>query len=1049
MDREKFIALGQQLGLENEELREWVERECVEARDERAREREIAKENAERQQKLLEQQQKVQEQELKILELKLRLQESASRVQPMVADEQGGSSMSARGITEVCSPHKLIPPFNEARDDLDAYLQRFERVATCQGWPREKWALSLSLCMTAEALTVIGWLDPTAVLNYDQLKAALLQRFRYTAEGYREKFCKAKPEKNETGLQYAARLSGYFDRWLEVGKTETSFASLRDLMISEQFMKGCSPALRIFLKERSCKTLSSLCETADNFMEAQALTNLGRERIPKNPGPSVSKPVSAKKTEKPASRCFLCDKAGHRAADCWSRTKGNTFSRCGVCKQSGHSSDRCPGRKFCKDQASCMLSEKREDLTPEHHKSGYIVLQDGGTIPIVNATSSRRSANVGVADMPVVEGFLEDRPVHVLRDTGCNTVVVRQSLVPKQKFTGTMSPVYLLDRTVRYLPEAKVLLQCTLFTGEVLVKCMTDPLYDVILGNIKGAALPDTLPMNESAPQHDHGHVETRRAPCTDSSKGNAVNGEQDVSGNLHATQPRSNAEEAYEPPHEAMEKRPLPEEVLLGKAGGTKKHTSLPVMTLPALQVRSEALKKYQVDDETLRKCFEAVGKKIMSNDRETVFFIRDGTLFRKHNLPDGTNLEQLVVPRQLREVVLKLAHEGILAGHQGITKTVSRVTGEFYWPGVQSDTKRFVKSCDICQRMVPRHLVGRAPLGTTPIIETPFTRVGIDIIGLLSPTSEKGNRYVLTMIDFATRYPDAVALPSIEARQVAEGLLEMFSHVGIPKEIISDRGTSFMSAVMKEFSRLLSFKQLPTTPYHPMANGLIERFNGTLKRMIGRMCQERPKTWDRYIGPLLFAYRELPQFSTGSSPFELLYGRYVRGPMAVLKELWTNPRLDDETKTTYTHMMELRQRLERTCALAHKELMKAKKLQKGYYDKKARQRELVPGDQVLVLLPADANKLVLSWKGPFPVIEKRSELDYLVNLCHKVTLFHINMLKKYEERKPLSQRTVGGVTTTLPRRLDLCCTQFPTRAVNYYPAKQPTPQLKEKALP
>ncbi|XP_075741119.1 uncharacterized protein LOC142789654 [Rhipicephalus microplus] len=161
--------------------------------------------------------------------------------------------------------------------------------------------------------------------------------------------------------------------------------------------------------------------------------------------------------------------------------------------------------------------------------------------------------------MPVVEGFLEDRPVHVLRDTGCNTVVVRQSLVPKEKFTGTTSPVYLLDRTVRYLPEAKVLLQCTLFTGEVLVKCMTDPLHDVILGNIKGAALPDTLPMNESAPQHDHGHVETRRAPCTDSSKGNAVNGEQDVSGNFHATQPRSNAEEAYEPPHEAMEKWPLP----------------------------------------------------------------------------------------------------------------------------------------------------------------------------------------------------------------------------------------------------------------------------------------------------------------------------------------------------------------------------------------------------------------------------------------------------------------------------------------------------------
>ncbi|KAH8033334.1 hypothetical protein HPB51_010374 [Rhipicephalus microplus] len=125
------------VGLENEEPRDWVERECVEARDERANERELTKENAERQQKLLEQQQRVQEQELKILELKLRLQESTNRVQSMVADEQGESSMSSRRVTEVCSPHKLIPHFNQAEDDLTAYMQRFERVATCQAWPRE------------------------------------------------------------------------------------------------------------------------------------------------------------------------------------------------------------------------------------------------------------------------------------------------------------------------------------------------------------------------------------------------------------------------------------------------------------------------------------------------------------------------------------------------------------------------------------------------------------------------------------------------------------------------------------------------------------------------------------------------------------------------------------------------------------------------------------------------------------------------------------------------------------------------------------------------
>lgn len=180
------------------------------------------------------------------------------------------------------------------------------------------------------------------------------------------------------------------------------------------------------------------------------------------------------------------------------------------------------------------------------------------------------------------------------------------------------------------------------------------------------------------------------------------------------------------------------------------------------------------------------------------------------------------------------------------------------------------------------------------------PFQRVAIDIIGPLSPTSEKGNRFILTMVDCATRHPDAVALPSVDTEKIAEALVEMFSRAGIPREIVSDRGRSFTSCLMQEVSRLLSFRQLPTTPYHPMANGLVERFNGTLKQMIRRMCHESPKNWDRYLAPLLFAYREVPQSSIGFSPFNLLYGRYIRGPMSILKELWTRKTLDAQMKTT-----------------------------------------------------------------------------------------------------------------------------------------------------
>ena len=101
------------------------------------------------------------------------------------------------------------------------------------------------------------------------------------------------------------------------------------------------------------------------------------------------------------------------------------------------------------------------------------------------------------------------------------------------------------------------------------------------------------------------------------------------------------------------------------------------------------------------------------------------------------------------------------------------------------------------------------------------------------------------------------------------------------------------------------------------PMCNGLVERFNGTLKSMLKKLCAEQPRQWHRFINALLFAYREVPQESTGFSPFELLYGRTVRGPMHILKELWTENADVPETKTSYQYVFELREKLEATLSL------------------------------------------------------------------------------------------------------------------------------------
>ena len=86
-----------------------------------------------------------------------------------------------------------------------------------------------------------------------------------------------------------------------------------------------------------------------------------------------------------------------------------------------------------------------------------------------------------------------------------------------------------------------------------------------------------------------------------------------------------------------------------------------------------------------------------------------------------------------------------------------------------------------------------------------------------------------------------------------------------------------------MKEISRLLSLKQLTTTPYHFSCNGLVERFNGTLKSMLRKLCEGQPKQWNRFIPAMLFAYRDSIQDSTRYLPFQILYWRQVRGPLTV----------------------------------------------------------------------------------------------------------------------------------------------------------------------
>ena len=168
----------------------------------------------------------------------------------------------------------------------------------------------------------------------------------------------------------------------------------------------------------------------------------------------------------------------------------------------------------------------------------------------------------------------------------------------------------------------------------------------------------------------------------------------------------------------------------------------------------------------------------------------------------------------------------------------------------------------------------------------------------------------------------------------------------------------------------------------------------------MLRRTADEEGKDWDHFIPYLLFAYREVPQASTGFSPFELLYGRQVRGPLDILTETWEASTKSSDSVVSY--VLSIQDRLAKLQELVGTNLANAQETQKTWYDRHAMERELKPGGQVLVLLPTSTNKLLAEWQGPYKVTRRVGRVVYEIDMhnrrCRK-RLFNVNMLREWME--------------------------------------------------
>ena len=170
-----------------------------------------------------------------------------------------------------------------------------------------------------------------------------------------------------------------------------------------------------------------------------------------------------------------------------------------------------------------------------------------------------------------------------------------------------------------------------------------------------------------------------------------------------------------------------------------------------------------------------------------------------------------------------MEMAHSIPLAGHLGKKKTTDRVLQRFYWPTMYRDIAEWCRTCDSCQKISNRG-VNRVPLIPLPIISQPFKRIAMDIVGPL-PRSRQGNRFVLVICDYATRYPEAVPMKNVDAGSVVEELIKVFSRVGVPQEILTDQGTNFTSKLLTELYKMLHVQPIRTTPYHPQTDDVLTK--------------------------------------------------------------------------------------------------------------------------------------------------------------------------------------------------------------------------------
>ena len=313
-------------------------------------------------------------------------------------------------------------------------------------------------------------------------------------------------------------------------------------------------------------------------------------------------------------------------------------------------------------------------------------------------------------------------------------------------------------------------------------------------------------------------------------------------------------------------------------------------------------------------------------------------------------------------------MAHDSPLAGHLGVRRTTNRIRENYYWEHWEDDVKHHVRTCIPFQKRKGPPQTLKSPLN--PIQSK---HVILDITYPGNMTAD-GNKYILIIADHYTKFTTVHPIPNQEASTIARVFIEQFVCLyGAPEIISTDRGPNFTSTLFTEISKVMGIEKRTSTAYHPESQGLVERYNSTLKTMLSEVVNNRHSDWDRLCPFLQFAYNSSRHETTNISPNYLVFGRDIPLPSSSGLSI-PDERYVDQLE--YQHVITLN--LKRAIDLVRNSITLAQNRYKKQHDKDVyRPTDFWLGMEVLVYIPrVDPNfhqrkKLGSLWHGPYRVLD------------------------------------------------------------------------------